>query len=74
MEIEENRGLINKYDYEDQFTTFCTFRFGSLSILSTLSYSFTLRAFVEHSRFGERKAKEGQESKDQARKSWIKWL
>jgi len=41
MEIEENRGLIDKKAYEDQFVTFCQFSFGALSLFS-LSLSLTL--------------------------------
>ncbi len=39
MEIEENRGLINKKASKDQFTTFCQFSFGALSLLSLLSHT-----------------------------------
>ena len=41
MEIEENRGLIDKKAYEDQFVTFCQFSFGTLSLFS-LSLSLAL--------------------------------
>ena len=61
MEIEENRGFINKKAFEDKFTTFCQFQLGALSILSTLSYSCTLRPFLEYTSIGKSKAKEGQE-------------
>jgi len=30
MENEENRGIINKKAYEDQFAVFCQFSFGAL--------------------------------------------
>jgi len=39
MENEENKSLINKKDYEDQFTEFCQFNLGALSIFS---FSHTL--------------------------------
>jgi hypothetical protein len=51
MENEENRGLINKKASEDQFIAFVSF-FGalfSLSLSLSLSYSWTLRVFLEHS-------------------------
>jgi len=38
MENEENRGPINKNYYEDQFTNFCQFSVGALSLFS-LSYT-----------------------------------
>ena len=52
MEIEENRGIIDKKVSEDKFmvlvtSTFCQFSFGALSL--SLSYSWTLRVFLEHS-------------------------
>jgi len=63
MEIEENIGLNNKKDFEDQFTTFVSTSIYQLifSILSlfSLSYSWTISAFLEHSSIRERKAKEG---------------
>jgi len=40
MENEENRDLIYKKAYEDQFVTFCQFSFGALS---SFSLSNTLR-------------------------------
>jgi len=39
MENEENRGLINKKAYEDQYTNFCQFSF---EVLSLFSLSHTL--------------------------------
>jgi len=60
----ENRGLIDKKAPEDQFTVFCRVSFGALS-LSSLSHSWTLRVFLEHSSFGARK---GKESKGRTRK------
>lgn len=53
MEIEENRCLINKKASKDQWASlfnvsFCQFSFGAL-ILFSLSYSWTLRVFLEHS-------------------------
>ena len=68
MEIDENRGLINKKAYEDQFIAFFStnvFRVlggRTLSIIS-LSYSCTLRAFLDHSSIRERKAYEGKGGK-----------
>lgn len=57
MENEENRGLINKKVYEDQFTIFLiAFGWSSFSILS---YAWTL-VFLKHSNIGSKKAKEGQ--------------
>ena len=56
MENEENRGLINKKSFEDQFVPFCLFSFGTLSLFS-LSHSWTHRFFLEHSSFGARKEK-----------------
>jgi len=64
-EIEENRGLNNKNTYEDQFTTFCQFSFGSLFIIS---YYSTLIALLEHSSIGESKQRKDKGSKGQARK------
>ena len=58
MENEENRGLINKKPYEDQLVPFCQFSFGALCLFS-LSHSWTLREFLEHSNIGSRKVKEG---------------
>ena len=61
MENEENRGLINKRASEDQYIEFFQFSFGALYILSlSLSYSWKLRAFLEHSSLGSRKEKEVQ--------------
>ena len=40
MENEENRGLIDKKAYEDQFVVFCQFIFGALS-LSLLDTKFS---------------------------------
>lgn len=34
MEAKENRGLLNKKDYEDQLIDFCLFNFGALSLFS----------------------------------------
>jgi len=45
---EENKGLNNKKAYEDQFTTFVSSSFGSPIHSLILSYSCTLRAFLEH--------------------------
>ena len=47
MENEENRGHIHKKACEDQLVTFCQFSFGTLPLLS-LSYSWTLRVFLDH--------------------------
>ena len=41
MEIEENRGLIDKNASEHQLVTFCRFTFGAISLFS-LSLSHTL--------------------------------
>jgi len=41
MENEENRGLINKKDYEDQLTIF-------LIVFGWSYLSHTLRVFLEH--------------------------
>ena len=43
MENEENRGLINKKAYEDQWAGLGQFSFGAFS------YSLRLRIFLEHS-------------------------
>ena len=56
--IKENRGLINKKDVENQFIAFFSinfsvFSFGALSLFS-LSYSCTLRKFLEHWRKDEK--------------------
>ena len=56
MENEENIGLIHKNAYEDQLVTFCQFSFGALSLFS-LSYSWTLRVFLDNFGIGERKVK-----------------
>ena len=66
MENEENRGLIVKKDYEDQWEsfwlkTFFQFSFGALSLFS-LSHSWTLIVFLEHFSIGSRKAKRKQRS------------
>jgi len=66
MEIEENRGLINKKAYEDHFMAFVNLTFVSFSLqlsLYSLSYSCTLRAFLEHPSIGKRKEKEWKEIK-----------
>jgi len=34
MEMEENKGLNDKKAYEDQFTYFCQFGFGVLSLFA----------------------------------------
>ncbi len=63
MENEENRGLVDKNAYEDQFVTFCHFSFGALSLFSlsltlgNLEFSWSFLA-LEQGR--ENKAKEGQ--------------
>ena len=49
MEIEGNRGLIHKKAYEDQYTYFWLVQFWSSLIILSLSYSWILRAFLEHS-------------------------
>ena len=63
MENEENRGLNNKKASEDWYTNFFQVSF------RTLSYSWTLRFFLEHSwrsvaylEFWSKKEKEEQES------------
>jgi len=67
MENEENRALINKKASEDQWARLGQFSFGVLSFLSlSLSYSWTLRVFLEHSGIGSRKAKKVRGIKDQA--------
>ena len=64
MEKEENRCLINKKDFEDQYTIFFSVQFWtSLSILTTFSYSCEIRVLLEHSNIGGKQAKEGHESK-----------
>ena len=62
MENEENRSLIHQEAYEDHLVTFCQFNFGTLFYSLSLSYSCTLRAFLDHAwsslaftRFGERR-------------------
>ena len=50
MENEENRGLINKKAYEDQWARLGQFSFGALSLFSlSLSYSWLLRILLDHS-------------------------
>jgi len=46
--------------------------FGALSFSLSLSYSWTLRVFLEHFGIGERKEKKVRGSKDQAEKGRIK--
>jgi len=68
MENEENRGLIHQKDSEDQYTEFCQFNFGALSLFSlshTLGYlEFSWSTLGECGMLGflSNKAKEGQES------------
>ena len=53
MENEEIRGLIDKNASEDQFTSFFSnlwsVKFWSSHYILSLSYSWTLRVFLEHS-------------------------
>ena len=53
MESEENRGLINKKDYEDHFLAFCLFIFGAL-IFYSLSLSLSLSHTLGHLEFSWR--------------------
>lgn len=62
MENDENRGLIDKKAYEDQFTTFCQFNLflNSFINLSLFSLSITLghlRFFLGHFSIRSRKPK-----------------
>jgi len=78
MEIEENRGLIDKKASEDQgaslvSVTFCQLIFGALTLFPlSLSHSWTLRVLLEHFVIGERKSKKARGRKDQAGKGMIK--
>ena len=69
MENKENRSLIDKKAYEDQFVTFFLFSFGALSLFS-LSHTLGHRVFLEHSSFGARqgKASKGRTMKRKERK------
>jgi len=49
MEIEENRGLINKKASEDQWVSLIGSILVELSSIISLSYSWTLRVSLEHS-------------------------
>jgi len=70
MENEENRGLINKKTSEDQLASLVWTSFGGVFFyFLSLSYSWTLRVFLEHSwrsvvylELWSKKAKEEQES------------
>ena len=74
MENKENRGLINKKDFEDQFVTFFQFSFGALSpfslshTLGHLEFSWSTSTLDQESQRRQRG------SKDQARKRRIKQL
>ena len=68
-ENEENRGLNDKKAYEDYFTTLFSFRLEIFSIL-LLSYSFSLRSFLEnywstleYIGFGERRQRKSRKCK-----------
>lgn len=49
MENEENRGLIHKKAYEDQYTKLFQFSLELSHYFLSLSYSWILRVFLEHS-------------------------
>jgi len=80
MENEEIRGLIHKNAYEDQSAGFSVLGLLSVNLLSvhvwsnliilSLSHSWSLRFFLEHSSFGSRKEKQskGKEGKQGSRK------
>ena len=75
MENVENRGLINKNASEDQWARLGQFSFGALSLFSlSLSYSWTLRIFLEHFGIGARKENKARGRKDQVGKGRIKQL
>jgi len=63
------RKIIEIEDYEDKLVTFCQFNFGALSLFS-LSDSWSLRVFLEHSGFGSWKEKQakGKQGKQEPRK------
>ena len=51
-EKEENKSLVNKKDFEDQWEILDQFNFGALSLFSlslSLSYSWIPKVFLEHS-------------------------
>jgi len=61
MENEENRDLIDKKDSKDQFMAFVSsmVELSLYSLSLSLTYSWTLRLFLEHSSITGKKAKEG---------------
>ena len=74
MDIEENRGLIDKKAYENQWAGLVSVSLVSLVLdLShyslSLSHSWTHRVFLEHSSLGSRKEKQ---AKGKGRKARIK--
>ena len=65
MGNEENRGLIDKKDFEDQLVPFFSSVFELSHFSLSPSHSLTLRFFLEHFGIGERNEKERKEEQDQ---------
>ena len=73
-ENEENRSLIDKKAYEDQFVTFCQFSFVALSLFSLSLYLSLLDTkflqelwhWIKKGKEGKRKEGTNKEEQDQA--------
>jgi len=74
MENEENRGLIDKKAYEDQFVTFFHLIFGALSLFSLSLSLFNTSSFLGALCIGSRKENKARGRKEQARTRRIKQL
>ena len=67
MENEENRGLMHKKAYEDQFMAFVSSILEMSHYSLSFSLSWSLRVVLEHSSLEQRKGKERKGKEKKAR-------